>query len=121
MELSERTEALTRKLSAKLRVRGETLADVAANAGRRLPKRIESDLKTMIDAENMARHPKLAHRVDDRRIRRAERKLNRFLEKLNPAAERRGEVLDLIAKIAFVFVVVVLSVFFTLIWRGYFN
>jgi hypothetical protein len=121
MEPSERTEALTRKLSAKLRVRGDTLADVAANAGRKLPRRIETDLKTMIEAESMARNPKLAHRIDQRRVRRSERKLNRFLDKLDPAAERRGEVLDGIAKIAFVFVVVVLSVFFTLIWRGYFD
>ncbi|NNF90324.1 MAG: hypothetical protein HKM96_03005, partial [Boseongicola sp.] len=59
--------------------------------------------------------------VDEKQFRRAEKRLDRYLDRLNPAAERRGEILDLIAKIAFVIVTVVLAVFFFLLWRGYFN
>jgi hypothetical protein len=69
----------------------------------------------------MSANPKLARLVDKRRVARAEKRLSRFLEKQNPAAERRGEILDMIAKIAFIFVTVVLSVFFFLLWRGYFD
>jgi len=47
--------------------------------------------------------------------------LRTFLETLDPKAERRGEILDTIAKIAFVIVVVVLALFFYLISIGYFE
>ena len=108
-------------MSVQLRVRGDGLSDVVEKAGRKLPRRLRSDVAKLIEAEAMSTHPKLARLVDERQFRRAERRLNRFLEKQNPAAERRGEILDLIAKIAFVFVTIVLAVFFLLLSRGYFD
>lgn len=108
-------------MATQLRVRGHGLADVTERAGRKLPRHLRSDAAILIEAESLSANPKLARLVDDRRIAKAERRLNRFLDKQNPAAERRGEILDMIAKIAFVFVTVVLSVFFFLLWRGYFD
>ena len=108
-------------MSAQLRVRGDGLSDVAEKAGRKLPRRLRPDVAKLIEAEAMSAHPKLARLVDERQFRRAEKRLNRFLEKQDPAAERRGEILDMIAKIAFVFVTIVLAVFFLLLSRGYFD
>lgn len=121
METRDRFQALAEKMSTQLRVRGDGLAEVTERTGRKLPRHLRADAAAMIEAEAMSANPKLARLVDNRRIARAEKRLIRFLEKQNPAAERRGEILDLIAKIAFIFVTVVLSVFFFLLWRGYFD
>ncbi|MEQ9053707.1 MAG: hypothetical protein RLO38_03270 [Roseovarius confluentis] len=108
-------------MSTQLRVRGEGIAEVTERAGRKLPRHLRSDAAALIEAEAMASNPKLSRLVDERRIARAEKRLNRFLDNQNPAAERRGEILDMIAKVAFVFVTVVLAVFFFQLWRGYFD
>ena len=108
-------------MSTQLRVKGDGLADVAQRAGRKLPRRLRKDAQVMIDAEALSAHPKLARRVDAKRLKQAERRLNAFLDKQNPGAERRGEILDAVARIAFVLVTIVLAVFFTLIYRGYFD
>lgn len=121
METSDRIDAMATKMAAQLRVRGDTLAEVASNAGRKLPRHLRREAETLIQAEAMAQHPKLARLVSDRQVRRAEKRLTRFLDKKNPRSERRGEILDRIAGIAFVLVVVVLGVFFYLISTGYFE
>ena len=118
MDAKETADALAAHMSAQLRVRGEGLADVASRAGRRLPKRFRASVDTIIAAEEMQRHPKLERMVDPRRVRRADRKVRAFLDRQDPRKVRRGEILDVIAKIAFVFVVVVLSIFFFFLWRG---
>ena len=121
MEMHERTTTLAERMSAQLRVKGDGLADVAHRAGRKLPKRLKRDTQILIEAEELSGHPKLAKQIDLKNVIRAERRLNAFLDKQNPAAERRGEILDAIARIAFVIVTVVLAVFFTLIYQGYFD
>jgi biopolymer transport protein ExbB/TolQ len=110
---------MAEKMSAQLRVKGECLAEVTEKAGRKLPRRLRKDAAVMIQAETMSAHPKLSRLVNSRQLSRAEKRLNRFLDKQDPAAERRGEILDLIAKIAFVLVTVVLAIFFFLLSRGY--
>ena len=121
MNVTERAEALAQHMATQLRVRGDGLADVSARAGRRLPKRFQKDVQVIVDAEAMMQHPRLERVVDDRAVRKAERKIRAFLDLQDPRAVRRGEILDVIAKIAFVVVTVVLAVFFFLIWRGTFD
>ena len=121
MEIRARTNSLANRMSAQLRVKGDGLAEVTERAGRKLPRRLQQDAQVMIEAEALSGNPKLARRVDAQSIDRAERRLNAFLKKQNPAAERRGEILDVVAKIAFVLVTIVLAVFFTLLYRGYFG
>lgn len=112
---------LTAYMAQQLRLKGETFSEVAARAGRKLPRRLRRDVQTLSEVEALADNPKLAHRLDERQITKAERRLRAFLDTLDPKAERRGEILDTIAKIAFVFVVVALSLFFYLISTGYFE
>lgn len=121
METKDRFQSIAERMSAQLRVRGEGIADVTERAGRKLPRHLRREAAVLIEAQSLASNPKLSRLVDERRVARAEKRLNRFLDKQNPAAERRGQILDVIAKIAFVFVTVVLSVFFFLLWRGYFD
>ncbi len=121
MKIHDRTNSLANRMSAQLRVKGDGLADIAQRAGRKLPRRLRQDAKVMIEAEELSAHPKLARRIDAKRVKRAERRLNAFLDKQNPRAERRGEILDVVARIAFVLVTIVLAIFFTLVYRGYFD
>ena len=108
-------------MAQQLRLRSGDLKDVATRAGRKLPKHLHTEVEAVLEAEHMAEHPKLMHRVDVARIKKAEKRLNRFLDKQDPKAERRTEILDTVAKIAFVIFSVVLAVFLTLLWRGYFS
>ncbi|MGI9393646.1 MAG: hypothetical protein ACR2OY_03285 [Boseongicola sp.] len=121
MEIRDRTNSLANKMSAQLRVKGDSLAEVTQRAGRKLPNRLRQDAQVMIDAEALSGNPKLARRINAQHVAQAERRLNSFLDKQNPAAERRGEFLDALAKIAFVLVLIVLGVFFVLLYRGYFD
>ncbi len=122
MDISERTQRLALAMAKQMRVRDAgSLEDVATRAGRKLPKRYRSDVQTLIEAERMSDHPKLSLRLDHKAIARSERRLNAYLGKQNPAAERRGEILDLVAGISFVFVTIILAVFFYLLSTGYFE
>ena len=121
MDVSKIAEELALRMSEQLRVRGSGLAEVAAKAGRKLPRHLHAEVGVVVEALQMGENPKLARLVDAKRITIADRKVRRFLAKQNPAAERRGEILDRIAAIAFVLVVIVLIVFFVLLSRGYFD
>lgn len=121
MDLNERSQMLADRMAQQLRLRSGDLKDVAARAGRKLPKHLRQDVYAILDAQSMAEHPKLMHHVDSAKIAKAEKKLNRYLDKQDPKAERRAEILDTIAKIAFVIFSITLAVFLTLLWRGYFT
>ena len=56
---------------------------------------------------------------DEKEIKKSERRLRRFLDRQNPRKVRRDEIMDGIAKIAFVIFAVALLVFYILIQRGY--
>lgn len=121
MDVAQRAEALAGRMSAQLRVKGEGLADVAARAGRRLPRHLRAEVAAIVEAEAMSENPKLARLIDEKRIRSAERKVRKYLDRQNPGAERRAAFLDRLAAVAFVFVVVVLGVFFWALSQGYFE
>ena len=121
MDVKACAEALAGKMSTQLRVKGDTLADVAANAGRRLPRHLQRAADVIIEADSMAAHPKLAKQVNERRVRKAERKLNRYLDRQDPRAERWGEIQDSVAKVAFVIFTIALVTFLILLYRGAFD
>ena len=121
MELNDRSKALAEKMAQQLRVSGDSLETVTARAGRKLPKHLRAEVDLIVEAMRVADHPKLMHHVDHTRISKAEKKLHRFLNKQDPSTERRNEILDTLAKVAFVIFSIVLAVFLTLLWRGYFN
>ena len=121
MNVKARAEALAELMSVQLRVRGDGLRDVTARAGRRLPKHLQAAAEVISDAAEKAENPRLQRLIDEKAVVRSERKLRKFLEKQDPRAVRRGELLDLLAKIAFVILTVVLAVFFLLASQGYFE
>lgn len=121
MNVTEMAENLAGVMARQLRLRGGSLADVTARAGRKLPRHLRAEAQAIIDAQTQAEHPKFAHRIDAKRLKKAQRKLVAYLDKQNPKAERRAEFLDRLAFIVFVVFVVILGVFFLMLSRGYFS
>ena len=66
-------------------------------------------------------NPKLAHRIDEKRLRKADRKLRAFLDQQNPKAERLTEFLDRLAGIVFILFAVAVAGFFFALSQGYFG
>ena len=119
METGERIEALAEKMAKQLRLKGGgSFREMVEKAGRRLPRAVKADAALLIEAENMASHSKLARCVDEKKIAKAAKRVAAFLDKQDPVKERWHAFLDGLAKVAFVFVVVVLGAFFFMIWRG---
>lgn len=114
----ERNHALAEKMASQMRLRAGDFETLVARAGRRLPRRLRRDARFLIETEKLARHPKLARRVDLGRVKRAERHIDEWLDTLDPAAERRAAILDHLAAIAFVVAVVTLALFGWMLWQG---
>lgn len=121
MDVSEITGDLAAFMAKQLRVRGGPLADVAHRAKGRLPRGLQAEIAILLDAEALASHPRLAHRVDARKVAKANRKIRAFLEKQDPKAERRAQFLDRLAAVVFILFALALAVFFFLISKGYFE
>ena len=121
MDVPEKTEELATLMAQQLRVRPGSLQEVAQRAKRRLPRHVQRDVDALIEAEAVAAHPKFAHRIDTKKVAKAEQKLRAFLSKQDPKAERRAEFLDRLAAIVFVLFAILVALFFLLIQRGYFD
>lgn len=119
--MTKTAEDLAALMATQLRVRGEGLEEVAAKAGRKLPRHLHAEVQVVVDGLRMAEHPKLAQRVDERRVGKAVQRVKKFLAKQDPVAERRGEILDRVAAVAFVLFTVALVLFFVLLARGAFD
>lgn len=121
MDVNGIANDLAEVMARQLRLRSGTLAAVTARAGRRLPRRLRAEAQTIIEAEANAAHPKFAHRVDARAVKKAERALRDFLAKQDPNAERIAAVLDRLAVIVFIPFVIVLVAFLVALRQGYFD
>ena len=121
MDVSELAEELAETMARQLRLRGGRLADVTSRAGRKLPRHLQAEAQAIIEAEALAEHPKLTHRVDPKRLKKADRKLRQFLDKQNPKAERRAEFLDRLAAIVFIVFAIVVCAFLVALSQGVFD
>lgn len=121
MDVPQLSRDLADYMAQQLRLRGGRLVDVAGRAGRKLPRHVHEAVAEVIEAEEMARHPKMARLVDTRRVQRAEKRVRKFLDTQSPSAERKAEILDRLAAVAFVLFTAALAVFFWMVWRGYFD
>lgn len=121
MDVRKASEELAARMSEQLRVRGTGLDEVAAKAGRKLPNHLRSEIAVIVEAVEMAENPKLARLIDESRIQKADRKVRKFLNKQDPARERRGEILDRLAAVGFVVFTIALILFFVAVSRGVFD
>ena len=105
-------------LAERLRVKGVTLQDRLAKAGRRLPRKVRDAGEALVQASVMAQSPKLLMQVDHGKLAAAYDICLRHLNTVNPVAARRGMILNIAASIAFSLLVVAGLVVVVLYLRG---
>ncbi|AZQ68764.1 hypothetical protein EF888_17495 [Silicimonas algicola] len=121
MDLDRTTRDLAERMATQLRVKGTDLTDVVSRAGRKLPRRLRAEATVLIEAQALARNPKLGRRVDQARVLKAERRLRAYLDRLDSGSEKRAEILDRLAAVGFVVLVVAGVLFYVLVQQGAFR
>jgi hypothetical protein len=115
-QMADRVSGL---LQERLRVRGDTLEARLRAAGRRLPRHVREAGQALAAALIMLQNPKLMHQVDDETVAVAYDICVRHLTAIDRAAARRGILLDIAARIAFVLLAVGVLLVAVLHWRGF--
>ncbi|SFC35543.1 hypothetical protein [Tropicimonas isoalkanivorans] len=119
VSLPETNAALAGKMREKLGLGGEDRLEVKLRRGRRiLPRAVKKDVKYLVDMEKICLHPKLAPQVDPQKTQRAEDNLRRYLDSVNVRDRRIGQVLGIVAPLAFNILVIFAAVVTWLVWRG---
>jgi len=116
--LEERNRDLSRHLGEKLDVPGGDLRTVVARAGRLLPRRLRRDARYLVEAQEMAGHPKLAKLLDPARLARADARLRDHVRDRDPDRERVDRRLGWLAGLAFNMILLAALVIAVLYWRG---
>lgn len=117
--VQQMADRVSQLLQERLRVRGATLEARLRSAGRRLPRKVREAGQALAAAVAMMQNPRLMHQVDDETVATAYDICVRHLTAINPAAARRGLVLDMAARMAFALLVVAVLFVAVLYWRGW--
>ncbi len=118
MDLCARAEYLAQLMGDRLDIGGDGFAAKLANAGRRLPRHVRREGAHIAEALVLAAHPKLSRQIDQRRIKRASRIVERYLLGIDPWARRRDIFLNWLAGLAFGLLVLVAIVLALMVQRG---
>ncbi|MBY6004595.1 hypothetical protein KUV62_11785 [Salipiger bermudensis] len=110
---------LDRLFESRLKLTRGDFGARAAKARRRLPHKLRKDLARILEARRFADHPKLARTLDAPSIRAAAGRLERHLQAVDLAAQRRARLLNLLASVMAGILVVVALVVMVLRWRGF--
>ena len=118
MDLDARIDNLAILMEERLGIRGDGFEEKFARAGRRLPRRLRHEGAVLVEARKFAAHPKLGRRVDERRLRKAVRALERHLERIDGTQRRITLTINWLAGNAFNVLVVFALTLAVLAWRG---
>lgn len=100
-DIEVRKTALTELLGKQLDVGGKSLERKVARAGRLLPRWARRDAALWCEAGQHASHPRLARRLDEAALAKAEARLTRYLNDLDPAERRMTARLRLVGAVVF--------------------
>ena len=109
---------LSALMEERLGLRGPDLERQLRKAGRRLPRHIRRDGETVVMAERLAAHPKLARQIDRAALARADDRMTRHLEAIDPKEARRTRLINMAALIAAQILVIAVALVAVLAWRG---
>lgn len=118
-DIAPHLQEVSTLLHERLGARGRDLGRQVRRAGRRLPRRLRAEAAVLVQAAEMAAHPRLARRVDGAAVARAARVLSDHLRQVNPAERRRTRIVGMAAVVAFNLMVLGAGVVGVLVWRGY--
>lgn len=106
-------------MEARLRVRGEGLAEKLRRGGRFLPRKVRRQAEYLAKADAEARVPRLLTRLDHERIAEAYDACVRYLKPLGAGARRKAILLDMLTGFATGLFATGVLVIVLLLWRGY--
>ncbi len=89
-DLEARKAAIAELMGAQLRVGGRSYEARLKRARRRLPGWVRREAQRLVEAGQLAAHPKLARRIDAAALDTAEARIIRYLESLDPAEARKS-------------------------------
>jgi hypothetical protein len=118
-DMAARNAALTQLLAEKHGGRARSLAAAVRRAGRRLPKSARAQAAVLIEAERLATIPKLARRIDEAAVKRADKELTAHLSAIDVTERRKSFWLGLAGVIAAQVLVVATAFVVWMWWRGY--
>lgn len=116
--LQKQADQISKLLDTKLKARGKTLQAQLAKAGRRLPKRLRDDLTQIIEAQEVAAHPKFAHRTDLKTALAGGERIIAHLDKINRWERFKDRWLGILGAISAALIVTFILVVYVLVQRG---
>lgn len=118
-ELTRLAERLTALMRDKLEVKAESFPAALRRAGGRLPRRLRREGAVIVATLDQVRSPRLSRIADGEGAARAARRIEAYLSRLDPAADRARARAFFWANIAFRIVVVIALLMAVLVWRGF--
>jgi hypothetical protein len=100
-------------------VKGRDFGDALNRAGRRLPRKIRTQAREIVEAQHQMHHPKLRARLDGVRLQGAFQMVQSHLKSQDLADRRRGKLLSMLGSIAFNLILVAVGFIVWLWWRDY--
>lgn len=117
-DVERRKAELAELIGTRLRVGGVTLEQKLRRAGRLLPRWARKDAALFVQAGQLAAHPRLARQIDVAALDKAEGRLKRYLEQIDPDERRKTALLHLAGGIVLK-VLIVGGVFLAVLrWQG---
>lgn len=111
-------DALRTLMAKRLGLKRGSLARRASKAGRMLPQGVRHDITVVAEAEQMARNPKLAIRLDANATKSAYDRAATHLKAIDVADRRKGIALSMLGSMAFNFLAAITLLIVFLRWRG---
>lgn len=100
-------------------VKGRDFGDALNRAGHRLPRKIRTQAREIVDAQQQMHHPKLRARLDGVRLQGAFQMVQSHLKSQDLADRRSGKLLSMLGGIAFNLLLVAAGFMVWLWWRDY--
>ena len=110
---------LARLAGQKFSFEADGLQKAMRKVGRRVPKALHRQAAVLIEAEQLAGHPKIRLGLDAEKVAAAEAGLRAGLEAVDPADRRKGFVLGLLGGLAFNLIAAFVLLVVFLKWRGF--
>lgn len=95
-----------------------TLMQRMRKVGRRVPKSVHADVKTVIEAARIAGHPKRARTIDTNQVTQAYQRALEHLEAVDVKELRKGQLLSITGAVMFNLLALIVIVIVVLRWRG---
>jgi len=117
-DLETRTNQLADLITANLGTKGRDFDGQIRRLGRTLPRSLRRDAALISKARAIQSHPKLAGRIDPRKLDRAFSRLADYFEKIDPWERRRAFAFSVLHSFGFGMLALLILTLAVVWWRG---